>query len=184
MKLIIIQPSTMKPVFYSLAFLACTVLFQGCATSSHQPAPSNPDEARAYFELLRSDFNTTKIHTLNQVMELTVAEADKFWPIYRQYEKDLAAVGDRKLALIVEFLTHHKAGTLTDQNSKAMAALWLQNAQDRLDLWKKYQQQISDAVSPVRAAQFLQVENQMAIFVDLNIASEMPLVSNAAEPKP
>jgi hypothetical protein len=85
-------------------------------------------------------------------------------------------VGDRKLALIVEFMRHHKAGTLTDQNSQPMAAQWLQNVQDRLDLWKKYHQQISDAVSPVRAAQFLQIENQMAIFVDLNIASEMPMV--------
>jgi len=33
-------------------------------------------------------------------------------------------------------------------------------------------QQISEAVSPVRAAQFLQVENQMALFVNINIASE------------
>jgi hypothetical protein len=109
-------------------------------------------------------------------MKLSYAEADKFWPIYRSYEKDLATVGDRKLALIREFLTHHQAGTLTDQNSNEMAAQWLQNAQDRLDLWKKYHQQISDAVSPVRAAQFLQIENQMAIFVDLSIASEMPMV--------
>lgn len=29
-------------------------------------------------------------------------------------------------------------------------------------------------MSPIRAAQFLQVENQMATFVDLSIASEMP----------
>jgi hypothetical protein len=109
-------------------------------------------------------------------MKLTVAEADLFWPIYRNYEKDLAAVGDRKLALIVEFLGNHKAGTLTDQNSQALGTQFLQNAQDRLDLWKKYHQQISAAVSPIRAGQFLQVENQMAIFADLNIASEMPLV--------
>ncbi len=78
--------------------------------------------------MLRSDFNAGKIRALNQVMKLTVAEADKFWPIYRQYEQELAAVGDRKLALIREFLTCHKAGTLADQNSKEMGAQWLQNA--------------------------------------------------------
>jgi hypothetical protein len=156
--------------------LAGAFLFPGCASSRQPKAASNPDEARAYFEVLRSDFNTGKIRALNQAMKLSYAEADKFWPIYRSYEKDLATVGDRKLALIREFLTHHQAGTLTDQNSNEMAAQWLQNAQDRLDLWKKYHQQISDAVSPVRAAQFLQIENQMAIFVDLSIASEMPMV--------
>jgi len=78
-------------------------------------------------------------------------------------------------------MVHHQAGSLTDQNSSEMAGRWLQNVQDRLDLWKKYHQQISDAVSPIRAAQFLQIENQMAIFVDLNIASEMPSVGNQAK---
>jgi hypothetical protein len=116
-------------------------------------------------------------------MKLTAAEADKFWPIYRNYEKELAAVGDRKLALFGEFYRHHQAGTLNDQNSKEMAGQWLQNVQDRLDLWKKYHQQISDAVSPVRGAQFLQVENQMAIFVDLNIASDMPAVGSSSQAK-
>ncbi len=183
MKLTPIQHTTMKPILYSLALLAGAFLFQGCATSSHQPVPANPDEARAYFEVLRSDFNAGKIRVLNQVMKLTAAEADKFWPIYRNYEKDLAAVGDRKLALIQEFMAHYRAGTLTDQNSKELAEQWLQNAQDRLDLWKKYHQQISDAVSPIRAAQFLQVENQMAIFVDLNIATDMPVVGEKQKGK-
>jgi len=158
---------------------AAVLLLQGCATAPQRHTDLSADDARAYFEVLRSDFNTGKIRALNRAMNLTVAEADKFWPIYRQYEKDIAPVGDRKLALIREFLIHHKAGTLTGQNSKEMAGQWLQNAQDRLDLWKKYHQQISDAVSPVRAAQFLQVENQMAIFVDLSIASEMPMVGSS-----
>jgi hypothetical protein len=171
----------MKPILYSLALIAAAGLFQGCATSQPKPPSPTPDDARAYFEVLRSDFNAGKIRLLNQVMKLTVAEADKFWPLYRNYEKELAAVGDRKLALIIEFMRHHKTGTLTDQNAQTLAVQFLQNAQDRLDLWKKYHQQISDAVSPVRAAQFLQVENQMAIFVDLNIASEMPVVG--ATPK-
>jgi hypothetical protein len=171
----------MKPILYSLTLLAGAFWFQGCASPGHKPVPTNPDEARAYIEVLRSDFNATKIRILNEVMKLTAEEADKFWPIYRQYEKDLAAVGDRKLALITGFMRHHKAGTLSDLNSNEMAAQWLQNVQDRLDLWKKYHRQISEAVSPVRAAQFLQVENQMAIFVDLNIASEMPMIGTTAE---
>ena len=172
------QFNTMKPILYSLAFLAGALLFQGCASTKKNQASTNPNEARAYFEVLRSDFNASKIRTLNEVMMLTAEEADKFWPIYRNYEKDLAAVGDRKLALLREFITHHRAGTLTSQNSQEMAAQWLQNVQDRLDLWKKYHQRVGDAVSPIRAAQFLQVENQIAIFIDLDIASEMPVIGN------
>jgi hypothetical protein len=171
----------MKSILRYFALLAVAGIFSGCATSNPAPAPVNGDEARGYFEVLRSDSNSGKIRTLNQVMKLTPAEADKFWPVYRNYENELAAVSDRKLALFVQFMRLQKAGALTDQNSRELAVQWLQNTQDRLDLWKKYQQLISDAVSPIRAAQFLQVENQMAIFVDLNIASEMPEVGSQAK---
>ncbi|HWV99102.1 MAG TPA: hypothetical protein VNZ64_05350 [Candidatus Acidoferrum sp.] len=173
----------MNALFCPIAFLAGTLLLQGCATSGKPQASLTADDERAQLEVLRSDFNTTKIHTLNQVMKLTVAEAEKFWPIYRNYEQELAAVGDRKLALIQEFMVRYRAGTLDDTNSREMAQKALANAQDRLDLWKKYHQQISDAVTPVRAAQFLQVENQMAIFVDLNIATAMPVVGSSAPNK-
>ena len=174
---------TPRQTVFSLVLGATLALLPGCATSGKPPARIPADDARAQLEVLRSEVNTTKIQTLNQVMKLTAAEADKFWPIYRSYEKELASVGDRKLALIREFLAHHRAGTLTDQNSQEMAPHWLQTAQDRLDLWKKYHHLISEAVSPIRAAQFLQVENQMAIFVDLNIASEMPMVGSVPPPR-
>jgi hypothetical protein len=64
-----------------------------------------------------------------------------------------------------------------------LAGQWLQNAQDRLDLWKVYSERISRVVSPMRGAQFLQVENQMALFVDISIASEMPLLGSKPEEK-
>lgn len=168
----------MKPLLYSLMLAAGTMLLPGCATSRQPKANLTADDARAQLEVLRSDFNADKIRVLNQVMKLTVPEANQFWPIYRSYEQELAAVGDRKLALISEFMTHQQAGTLTAGNSADLAARWLQNSQDRLDLWKKYHRQISDAVSPIRAGQFLQIENQMAIFADLTIASAMPVVGS------
>jgi hypothetical protein len=166
--------------------LAGLVLLAGgaliCASLIAKEPPKAPakgddlDDLRASLEVLRSDFNTAKIATFNQVMKLTGPEAEKFWPVYRAYEKELAAVGDRKLELIREFGALHFGGTLDDKKAGELAARWLKNTQDRLDLWKKYHKRISAKVSPMRAAQFLQIENQMALFVDLNIAAEMPVV--------
>ena len=166
----------MKTLLGRLAVLAGVVLASSALGAPPPAAPSDEDELRGYVEMLRSDVNTTKITTFNEVMKLTGPEAEKFWPIYRNYEKELAAVGDRKLAMIREFATLHLSGTLDDQRANELAARWLKNTQERLDLWRKYHKQISKAVSPIRAAQFLQVENQMALFLDLNIAAEMPAV--------
>jgi hypothetical protein len=143
--------------------------------SAQTPASSAvSDDLRAVLEVLRSDVNTFKIETLNQALQLTATEAEAFWPVYRQYEKELAAVADRKIALLREFGERCARGTLDNAAADQMAKRWLANAQDRLSLWKKYQKRVAKAVSPARAAQFLQVEHQMALFLDINIAAEMP----------
>jgi hypothetical protein len=152
------------------------------------PAPANApaakdapklDNLQQMLAVFRSDLSASKVNTLNRVMKLTPAEAAKFWPIYQQYEKELMAVGDRRIALIKQFVTLSNEGKLTDANAGTLSAEWLQGEQDRLDLWKKYNKEISAAVSPIRAAQFLQVEHQIALLVDINIASEMPAVGSA-----
>jgi hypothetical protein len=166
----------MKPSLLLFALLAGASLAPAATTpGAAAAAPAGTDNVRAYLDMMRSDTNATKIKVLNEVMRLTAEEAKKFWPIYREYEKEQGAVGEQKLRLIREFFAHYsEAGALNDETAKALAPKWLQVAQDRLDLWKKYHAKISAAVSPLRAAQFLQVENQLAIFVDLGIASEMP----------
>jgi hypothetical protein len=165
------------------AAIAAGALLGGAEVSRAQSGTTNvTDDARAYLELLRSDFNGTKIRTINQVMQLTKSEADAFWPIYRQYENDSAAVGDKKLALIREFFKSYKTGTMDNRQAKKLSEEWLNLNQARLDLWKKYSRKIGKALSPMRAAQFLQIENQTALFVDMSIASEMPTIGPAKTP--
>ena len=59
-------------------------------------------------------------------------------------------------------------------NSGAFGAVGIETQQ--IAIRKKYYTQMKAALGARVAARFLQVENQMAIFVDLNIASEMPVV--------
>jgi len=169
----------MKITLRLLSLLAGLTLLGGRICAQTNP-PLFADDTRAYFEALRSEFNTNKVGLYDQLLKLTPAEAEKFWPVYRAYEKELAAVGDRKLELVREFFRDYKSGALTDDTSKALAGKWLQNLEDRTRLWKKYHKKISRAVSPMRAAQFLQIENQIAIFMDLAIASDMPSLAPGA----
>ncbi len=165
----------MKTLLRYLRLLAVALPLSGLtAFAQTTPAADQPDNLRAVLEIFRSDVNAFKIRTLNEALQMTGPEAEKFWPIYRQYEKELAAVADQKVALLREFGQRCASGTLDNKAADTMAKNWLENVQARLDLWKKYQKKIAKAVSPARAAQFLQVEHQMALFMDLNIAAEMP----------
>lgn len=168
--------SLMKSPLVSIGCAALLWLGSFTAGAQAPAAAVPPDNLRAVLEVLRSDVNTFKIETLNQALQLTGAEAEAFWPVYRDYEKALAAVADRKIALLREFGEHQARGTLDGRAADQLARRWLKNVEDRLDLWKKYRQRIAKAVSPARAAQFLQVEHQMALFIDLSIAAEMPIL--------
>lgn len=163
----------MKTTLHLLLVTAALAL-GSVASSAQTPADAASDDLRTVFETFRSDVNAFKVRTLNQAMQMTGPEAERFWPVYRQYEKELAAVADQKVALLREFVERCATDSLDDADANSIARRWLKNVQARLDLWKKYQRRIAKAVSPARAAQFLQVEHQMALFMDLNIAADMP----------
>jgi len=164
--------------------LLAAVLPLGSVTAFTQTGPksSDPDDLRAVLETLRSDVNSYKVRVINQAMQLTGPEAEKFWPVYRQYEQELGRVADKKVALIREFADRCANGTLDNKAADTIAQQWLKNVEARLDLWKKYRKKIAKAVSPARAAQYLQVENQVALFMDLNIAAEMPALRTVIKP--
>lgn len=151
------------------------------AVAAATPAAAAPDNLRHVLDMFRSDLNTAKISMLNREMKLTSAEAEKFWPIYQKYETELNGVNDRRVALIRQFVTLHATNALTNQNANELANSFLQVVQDRLNLWKKYHGEVSSALSPMRGAQFLQLEHQISLLVDINIASEMPLVNQPAK---
>jgi hypothetical protein len=162
---------------------AVVLLGAGTALSQGDAAAGEPDDLRSVLETFRSDVNSYKIRLLNQALQLTGPEAEKFWPIYRQYEQDLAAVAAKKIALLKEFGERSTRGTIDNEAANKMAQQWLDNVQARLDLWKKYRKKIAKAVSPARAAQFLQVEHQVALFMDLNIAADMPALRTVMKPQ-
>ncbi len=164
----------MKNILRCFLLAAVVPLRSMTAFSQTETNSIESGNLRTELEMLRSDANAYKVRVINQALQLTGPEAEKFWPIYRQYEHDLAAVNDRKIALLRGFVDRWAKGTLDNEAADKLSTEWLQNVQDRLDLWKKYRKKIAEALSPARAAQFLQVENQVALFVDLNIAAEMP----------
>ena len=62
--------------------------------------------------------------------------------------------------------------------AKDLAKRWFKSQRDRLDLLDKYHGKIEKALTSVQAGQFLQIENQLGLFIDVAIASEMPTVGS------
>jgi hypothetical protein len=129
---------------------------------------------RAYIELLRSDVKNQKTQVTGAVMQLDAAQSAVFWPIYKDFEKDLSTVGDQVVALVKEYAANYDS--MTDEVADQLVGKLLAIEQQRLDLKKQYYERFKRALDAITAARFVQVENQLERLVDLQIASELPVV--------
>jgi hypothetical protein len=145
------------------------------------PPPQVNDNIYNYLQLLRSDFNSTKVDIINRIMKLSEADAKKFWPIYREYDNELARQSINRAELIAQFVQAHEDGTFDNAQAKVMSRKWFKAQRARLDLLEKYHGKIERALTPLQAGQFLQIENQLALFVDITIAGEMPTVGEKSK---
>ena len=158
-----------------LALLACTPLAHAQATSTTAPADTREVNLRAYIELLRSDLRAQKVAVITAVMQFTDAEDAAFWPVYRQYETELAAINNDRMALIKEYALAYE--TLTDRTADRLAQRALGLEARRHALTASYYERFKVVVPPKTAARFLQVEHQILLLLDLQIAASLPVVS-------
>ena len=136
-----------------------------------QETPMTEEELIA---LVRSDLQKDKVAIIGAAMSFSAEEAGKFWPIYKEYESSLATVGDKRLTLIKDYAANFMS--MTDDKAGELARTAMEIEQKRFDLKKQCFEKLATGVSPVIAARFLQVENQLNLIVDLQIAQELPLI--------
>ena len=127
----------------------------------------------AYAELLRSDVRAQKIAILTEVMGFTEAEDAAFWPIYREYDREMARLGDERTALIVEYAKNYMS--LTDEVADSLVTRALDLESRRQAAKAQCYTRVKEAMSPRTAARFLQVEQQLLLLIDLQISALLPV---------
>jgi hypothetical protein len=176
-----------------LAFVSSGAVARGQAAAGQaagggQPAPASDSAVQArdaqnlnltaYVELLRSDVRTQKVAIITEVMGFTEAEDAAFWPVYRQYDVEMAKLGDERVNLVQEYAQNYAKMTDAIADSLATKALDLEGRRNAVKT--KYYERFKQALSPRTAARFLQVEQQLLLLIDLQIASSLPIM----EPSP
>ncbi len=68
----------------------------------------NPND---FIELLRKDIRSQKKQIIAENMDLSDAEAEKFWPVYDQYAVELSRIYDTKIALLNDYAENYSSMT-------------------------------------------------------------------------
>jgi hypothetical protein len=119
-----------------------------------------------------------KDEMMGAVMQLSASDAAKFWPIYSEYDAELAKVNDLSVANIQEYSRTYSE--MTDEKADEL----IQNAwayeKQRSELLAKYYDRVKRALGATTAARFVQVERQLLLIIDLQVTSSLPIVGQGS----
>jgi hypothetical protein len=135
----------------------------------------------AAIEALRSDIRSDKTKIVGKAMDLDPDQAQKFWPIYREFDAEVNRLNDERVALVKSYA--EKGGVLSDREARAMADQTFDLQHRRADLNRRYFNRMAKELPAATAARFFQLEHRLDLVVDAKIASELPPVLEGSAPK-
>jgi soluble lytic murein transglycosylase-like protein len=166
MKRIVIALCVMTGILF-----VCRLLPAQQSAQHHEATPAASDQ---YVELLRKDLRSEKKQIVAANMLLTEAEAQKFWPVYDEYTAEAAKVNDAKLSVIKEYVQNYES--LNDVQAERLVKNWSAADQATVQLRLKYLPIFQKALPGKKVARFFQVDRRIGSIIDLQLASEIPLV--------
>jgi Spy/CpxP family protein refolding chaperone len=113
------------------------------------------------------------------VLNLTPAEAKKFWPIYEQYQRDLEQYNRKRNVALEGLIGNDKP--VSDLYAKQLASELIAADEGEIKARRKMQNKLIQArlLSPVpakKAALYLQIESRIRAVQLYGIAEEFPLI--------
>jgi hypothetical protein len=127
-----------------------------------------------YIELMRENVRQEKSQLLGAVLQLNPDQAAKFWPIYSEYNSELTKLNDLRVDNIKSYAREYSQ--LTDEKADQLISEAFAYQKQRTELLARYYERVKEALGSVTAARFVQVENQLLLIIDIQIASSLPIM--------
>ena len=141
-------------------------------TPSNPPAQNTVDQD---VDLLRKDIRSQKKQIIAANLQLSDAEAVKFWPLYDQYTAELVKINDAKYGVLKEYANTFNS-SLTDDHALALTRNLLTVDAQAAQLRLKYVPIFSQVISGKKTALFFQMDRRLVMLIDLQLASQTPMV--------
>jgi hypothetical protein len=141
-------------------------------------ADAQEKNTKEYIQLLRSDVRQQKAEIMGSIMVLSAADAAKFWPIYSDYDAQLTKLNDQRVENIKEYARYYNE--MTDEKADELIQKYLAYQKQRTDLLASTYDRVKQALGAVTAARFAQVEHQLLLLIDLQIAASLPVVGQGS----
>ncbi len=106
-------------------------------------------------------FSTYKIGFFTKKMNLTSQEAEKFWPVYNEYQKQKNLIQRDRIVLIKDF--NQNENTLSNSQLNDMGDKLIKDLSDESSLAVSFHSKIREILPPAKVIRYYQAENQYKI---------------------
>jgi len=151
----------------AMALIVVVVAFVAPALTQDKPSDN--------MQILREKVKADKKLLVAANMELTESEAKGFWPVYDEYQKDLAAINQRIAKLIESYAADYRANSLTDEKAKKLIDELVAIEQAEAGLKTSYVPKLSKVLPQKKVARYLQIENKIRAVIKYELADGVPL---------
>jgi hypothetical protein len=152
----------------AIGLMAFAVAFPTPAWTQDKPADN--------MQILQEKIKADKKLVVAQNMGLTESEAKAFWPVYDQYQNDLAAINQRIVGLIESYAADYRAQSMTDEKAKKLINEFVAIGKAEGGLNESYVPKLSKVLPTKKVARYLQIENKVRAIVKYELAKQVPLV--------
>ena len=142
---------------------------QAAASTASDSKTQNIDE---YIKLLQENVGQERAQLMGAVLQPTPDEAAKFWPIYEEYQAELAKLNDSQMQNIRNYASEY--AQLSDEKAEQLTNEDLNLRKQRGELLARTYERVKQSLGGVTAARFLQIESQLELLVDLQLDALLP----------
>jgi hypothetical protein len=124
-------------------------------------------------EMSRANIRAQRQDIVNRYLDLSPGEAEKFWPIYRDYQNDIGKINDQLVSLAADYMKNY--GTLTDREASDTLDNYLFLQKKQADVKKVYVNKFKKAIPNKKVLRLYQLENEMDAVTNYDLAGTLPL---------
>jgi hypothetical protein len=163
--------ATVQPLWGQQPAAQVRKLTQSPSATVYEDTQWSPDQD---IQLLKSNIRSQKKQIVAANMDLTDAEAEKFWPVYNRYADDVAKIYDTKIALFREYLESYDSmsGEQAESYLRRRAAV----EEDIMQVRLKYLPEFRKVLTGRETALFYQIDWRLDLMINLQLA-QAPMVN-------
>lgn len=123
---------------------------------------------------LRANLRQKKAELIAKNLALTPEQAAAFWPIYKQYDDEVAKLQDENLAFVKEYLAVYDR--LDDATARNLQERFFQAQEKAIRLRRAAAEEVGKVLPGKLTAKFVQLDRYYTLLGEVQIQSRIPQI--------